>query len=302
MLVFGTVGSSAHAQTNPETFDGNKKCSDLGMAGLKIDSGNLENTTYAGGDAHVEVTGDVPDGLEIQISGLVETEGEVRFGWSATLEGQPFLIDVVLTKVANGGFMWTYASGASSGTAWTDRDSISHVDFCFDTTGGTTTGGTTTGGTTTGGTTTGGTTTGGTTTGGPTTGGTTTGGPTTGGPTTGGDTGATTGATTGGTTGATTGGTTGATTGGTTTGGTVGATTGAATTGGPTEVEGEVITRPVAPTPAAQAPATQVQGRVVDRQLPRTGGNDWTLSALGALLVVGGAASFVLRNRLASRS
>lgn len=140
-LVFAafTSSASAGAAENPTAYAKNKTCADFGYTGeFKIDA-QPEEGTYTDGD----VKGNVPEGFYVEISNVViDDEGDeksVTFDWASFVpdgddEGDgddPSLVSAVMVKFANGGLIWVYSEGASADTAWSTKDSISHVNFCF---------------------------------------------------------------------------------------------------------------------------------------------------------------------------
>jgi hypothetical protein len=123
--LFGLAAVSNAASVTPTHPTGNPTCADLGYSlSFKIDTGDLENTTYAEGDAVVATNW---DGQEITISGL-SANGQT-FDWSSTLP-----VSAVLVKAGNdNNNLYTYNPPVTSDTDLTRGDGqqgISHLLFC----------------------------------------------------------------------------------------------------------------------------------------------------------------------------
>jgi hypothetical protein len=124
-LVAASLAPTAFAGTTITHPTGNPTCADLGYSlSFKIDTGDLENTTYAEGDADVTTNW---DGQEITISGL-SADGQT-FDWSSTLP-----VSAVLVKAASDNHnLYTYdpaVLGDQDLTHGAGQQAISHLLFC----------------------------------------------------------------------------------------------------------------------------------------------------------------------------
>ena len=139
LVSFATLAPSGATQLNPTPYEGNLKCSDVGLSGFTINT-QPQSTVYTTSGGVVETEGTVPPDLWVAISDLVinTQDKTVTFNWSATTNDGPdtgderdvFYIDTVLVKFANGGLRWDYDKpGESFDTAWATQDSISHVSW-----------------------------------------------------------------------------------------------------------------------------------------------------------------------------
>ena len=125
MALFAPVAISNAASVTPTHPTGNPTCADFGYSlSFKIDTGDLENTTYAEGDTFVVTNW---DGQEITISGL-SADGQT-FDWSSTLP-----VSAVLVKAGNdNNNLYTYNPPVTSDTDLTHgegQQGISHLLFC----------------------------------------------------------------------------------------------------------------------------------------------------------------------------
>jgi hypothetical protein len=137
MLAVAVLGPSAQrslaASVDPtDPGDGNPSCTDLGYAfEFKIDTGDLEETTYGDEDADFKANGGVVvsnwTGQEITISNLSD-DGQT-FDFEAEIA-----VSAVLVKAGNDNHaLYEYDPPVLSDTELThggDQQGISHVSFC----------------------------------------------------------------------------------------------------------------------------------------------------------------------------
>lgn len=132
LAIFGFVApaSASVADPEPESYDGNLACADLGYAlEFKIDYQPVAGT-FDEGDAGIQVVGDLPDDLFVTISNVESPGGRLEFDWSSN-----YAWSVVLVKQANGGLKYVYEPPVTSDqnvqtVEGQNEGGISHVTFC----------------------------------------------------------------------------------------------------------------------------------------------------------------------------
>lgn len=130
--------TAAAGDQGPTVVDGNPKCTGLGYeAGFKPNFGATGETPPVGGpvtlsDGTLEVT--------VEVTGLNGSDEPVVIDWSSNIG-----VDAVIMKGSDGANVYVYepptevASGSGLTTPTNNggnRPKISHIEFCYDTTGG----------------------------------------------------------------------------------------------------------------------------------------------------------------------